>query len=112
MNVNVAILALRLCNLENGVLALRAFRHVAFVASNRFVFALQGILCCCVILHRKRGRLKPIHRVARRALTPVAVTELPLVRILVAIHALSECNRCLEVASGVTSAALHGLMFS
>ncbi len=111
MDVFVTILALSLRNLENCVLALRALWQMAFVAHDRRMFALEWILGCRVILHRERGRLKPIHCVACCALSSIALAKLPFVRLFVAVHALRKRYRRFEITVGMTSTTLDSLVF-
>jgi hypothetical protein len=91
VDVFVAILALRLRDLEYGVFVLQAFRQMTLVAGHRDVATLKWILGCGVILYRERGRPESVNGMTRGTLPAIGPrTELPLMRVLVAIHALCE----------------------
>jgi len=85
---------------EKSVLPLRRVALCAFEAG---MSALQGIRAQGVFLHREGGRLPSFDRMTGGALASVrALGELPVVRIgLVAIHALREDKRLLEVSTGM-----------
>jgi len=75
--------------------------EVAFGTLHLYVLALERILRAGVFFHAERGRLEPIHRVARGAFALVrSRAKLALVRIWsVTIHALRERNLLLEVSA-------------
>lgn len=72
------------------------------------VATLQGIRRRRMFLHGKSRRLPALHRVTGRALSVIRTFhKLAVVWILVAVHALREHQRLLEVAVGVTLSAVH-----
>ena len=75
--------------------------EVALVALHLHVLALERILRAGVLFHTERGRLEPIHRVARGAFTLVrSGAKLTLVRIRgVTIHALRKRHRLFEISA-------------
>lgn len=88
-----------------GDVALRAFQSC--------VLALERILRGPVGLQVELGGLPAIDVVTRFASAPIfSLQELPVVFVFVAIHAAGEWQRLFEVTFGVTSGALHRLMFS
>lgn len=96
VNILVAILALRLRDLENRCFALR---YVALVAGNRYMAAFQRILCTRVILHREGRWLEAIYGVASRALSATRPFEkLSAVIVLMTVHAFCERYRRLEIS--------------
>src|ERR1700756_266360 len=67
---------------------------------------LERIFRCSVFFHAVCGRLPILYLVARRAFALVRTRgELPVMRILVAIHAFAKSNLRLEVATFVAIAA-------
>jgi hypothetical protein len=113
VNVFVTVLALRLRDFEKGIFALRAFRHVAFVTSNRNVLAFEWIFRGGVIFDAEDRRLETIYRVTRSAfVTAGASPELTFVRIFVAVHALRKWHGRFEVSMGVAVAARNGGVFA
>ena len=108
VSVRVAILARRLRNVVHGVLALR---DVALVARNSRMPALQRISRRGVRGHRKRRRLESLDGVARLAFSLVRPrSELPVMRVLMAVRAQSVCDGRLEIpmsmAIGASNAAV------
>ena len=86
--------------LELMVMALRAFQTS--------VATLQRIRRGRMFLNRKFRWLPALHRVTGRALSLVRpLNKLAFVWILVAVHALREYQRLLEVAVGVALSAVH-----
>ncbi len=113
VNVFVTILALCLRDLKERLFTLQTSRHVAFVAGNLHVSPFQRVFCGRVIFDGKCGRLEAIHRVTLGAFTAAGTTEeLPLVRVLMAVHAFRKRYRRLEVPMRVAVAACHGRMFA
>ena len=78
------------------------------------VATLQGICRGRMFLHREFRRLPALHRVTGRALSLISTLgKLALVWIrLVAVHALGEYQRLLEVAVGMTLSAVHTRVLS
>lgn len=103
MHVLVAAGAICELHLVNGVLS---GGDVALRAFNRGMFSFKRIARGLVLFDAEQGRFPTLHFVALRALAfRGAVRELPVVRILVAIGAIREGQRLLELASGVASRA-------
>ena len=89
-----------------GVLTLG---NVALHAFQPHMTALQRVSGRSVIFHGEKGGLPPLHVVAGGALAAVlTLGELPVMSILVAIHALLERDRLLEIAIGVALGATDG----
>ena len=110
VNVCMAILALGLRNLEEGVLALW---QMTLCASYRGVAALERIRSRRMFLHGKSGRLETFHGVARGAFTAVGPRQkLAAVCILVAVDAVRMRHGNLEVSACMAIAALHCAMLS
>ena len=105
MLVRVAIGTAVELNLEQRVLP---FRDVTLRAIHRRVLPLQRIRTGRVLFHRERRRLPSLDGVTGGALaTARTLGELAVVRIgLVAIHALLEYQRLLEIAVGVALGAV------
>ena len=113
VNVLMAVFALGLDDFEYGVFALLSSRDMAFFASDLGVMALERIFRGGVIFYAKGRRLEAVHGVARSAFPSARFCEeLPLVRILVAIHAFCKRYGRLEISVRMTIAALDGRMFS
>ena len=84
------------------------FRNMALRAFQTSVATLQRIRRGRMFLNRKFRWLPALHRVTGRALSLVRpLNKLPFVWILVAVHALREYQRLLEVAVGVALSAVH-----
>lgn len=110
MNVLVAVLALRLDNLEERV---PRFRQMAFVASHLRMEAFQRILCGFVVLDGECRRFKAIHGMADSALGAAGpFEELSPVIVLVTIHAFCEWYLRLEVPVLVAIFASHRLVLA
>jgi hypothetical protein len=113
VNVFVTVLALRLRDFEKGIFALQAFRHVAFVASDRNVLAFERIFRGRMIFDRKDGRLEAIYGMARSAFATVGASpELAFVCILVAVHAFCERHGRFEISMRVAVATGNGGVFA
>ncbi len=82
-------------------------------AFHREMFPFERIGRCRVIFRRESRRLEPLHRVAGRALrTTRPFRELAVVRIgFVAIHAMREGYRLLEISSRMAARAIHSRVF-
>lgn len=88
-----------------GKVALRAFYFC--------VLSLERILRARVFFDAKRGRLPSLHFVAFGTLPFLrAAGELAVVNVLVAIHAVCELQRLLEVPAGVASNAAYFHVFA
>ena len=111
MLIAVAISTVLELHLEQSVLALG---DVALRALQFGVASLQGIGRSGVVLHSKFRWLEAIHGMAGGALDSAGpFRELTVVRIrLMAIHALLEGQRLLEIASGVAQCAFNRGMLS
>src|SRR5882672_22190 len=83
--------------------------HVAFIAIDSCMFALEGVFRRGVFLDAKQGRLPSIHIVALGALALVGPRhKLTLVRVGgMAIDALGKGNLLLKIACFVTIVAAH-----
>jgi hypothetical protein len=111
MRILVTVRAKREFHLVNGVLA---GRKMTLVTGNGNVFALQWVLGCVVFLHSEQGRFPPIQRMAFGAFALFRPGfELAFVRIgCVAIHAIREGKRFLEIAIDVTGGAADCNVFA
>lgn len=89
-------------------------RNVALCALQPGMSALQRICTQGVLFHRKCRWLPAIDGMAGRTLSTISpLAELAMMRIVVvAVHALGEDHRLLEVAVGVTTNAVHGRVFA
>ncbi len=105
MLIGVAVGAALELDLEQRVLP---FRDMALRALEPRVPALQRVRARSVLFHRERRGLPSLHGVAGRALAAVrTLGELPVVRIgLVAIHALRESHRLLEISTRMALRAI------
>lgn len=107
--IAVAIGAAFEFHLEKRVAPLR---NVALGTLEPRVTAFQRIRSDCMLFHREGRWLPPLNIVARLTLATVRpLLELPFVRIgFVAIHALGEGQRLLEIAIRVALGAVHADM--
>ena len=93
------------CRLAGREVALRAF-HLG-------VLAFQRVVRACVFLHSEQRWFPAFDGMALRALSFfLAVCELASVNVLVAVGAIRERERLLEIAVYVTSGAIHRCMLS
>lgn len=103
VHVLVAVGATGELHLVNGVLP---GGNVAFRAFNGGMFSFKRIARSLVLLDPKQRRLPAFDLVALRALAfRGAIRELAVMRVLVAIGAIREGQRLLELTSGVASRA-------
>lgn len=113
VNILVAVLALRLGDLEKSVFALRALWQVALFAGHGDVAAFERIFCRCMVLDGKSRWFPAIHGMAGGTFSTIGTSaELTLVCIFVTIRALCERDGRLEVAVGMAVAAGDSLVFS
>ncbi len=105
--VFVAIGAVRKLNLEKRVFA---FGDMTLGAFDGEMFPFERIGGSAVIFCRKGRRFEAVHGVAPGALGAARpLRELPIMWIgLVAIHALGECDRLLEISTSMAERAIHG----
>lgn len=110
MTVDVTIGAALKLEPEQCVLS---FRDMTLCTVCPCVLPLQRIRARRMLLDRVCRRLPTVHRMARNALSAVRpLSELAIVRIgLVAIHALLECPRLLEISVGVALGTIDTGMF-
>jgi len=88
-------------------------RGMALRALQFRVLAFERVLGGGVRLHVELGRLPTVDVVAGGTLAAVgALHELAVVRVLVAVYALGELERLLEVAFGVAGNAFHSLVLA
>jgi hypothetical protein len=82
---------------------------MAFLTGNYGVFSFERIMRGGVFLHTEFRRLPTVYRMAFRAFAFAGSRlELALVRIRgMAIRALGECHRALEISTGMTTGAIH-----
>ncbi len=111
MFIGVAVGAVLKFHCEDSV---NSARDVAFFTSDFGVPALQRICRCGVIRNGEGRRLPTIHGMTTGAFATIgALRELPLVRIwLVAVGALLEGNRFLEITAAVTLNAADSRVLS
>jgi len=104
MHVLVAVGAFRELNL---VARLFSRRYVALVARHGRMPANQRICRERMLLHAEKRRLPSVHGVTSCAFALVlALGELPVVFILVAVHAPRKCDRLLEICIRMTLNAI------
>lgn len=97
----------------NFVERLFSVRNVALRALKRRMFALQRIRRGLVLFQSEFCRLESIHRMTTSTLgASCASCKLPLVIILMAIHALLKGKRLFEICLAVAGNALHLLVLS
>jgi len=108
------LMAIRAGREFNFVQSVFAGRRVAFIASDGHMFSFERILRRRVLFHSKLRRLPALNGVALRALSLAGPRlELSFVRIGgMAIHALGESQRLLEITRGVAVAATNFQMHS
>ncbi len=111
MSILVTVRAKREFYFVNRVLS---DRQMAFGAFDRDVLAFQGIAGRIVFLHAEQRRLPSIQGMALCALALFRTSfELAFVRIgLVAIHAICEGKRLLEITIDVTGRAANRFVFA
>jgi hypothetical protein len=86
---------------------------MALVARDGHMFAFQRVLCCRMVLYGKRGRRKAFHVVACCTFTAIrAISELPLVGVLVTIHAFCEWDGSFKITMLMAVRAFDFRMFA
>jgi len=113
VNILMAVLTLCFRDFEQRVFVLWPLRQMAFVARHGHVFTFKGILCRCMIFHTKGRGLETVDVMARRTFATVrAAAELPLMGILMAIHAFCEWHGSFKISVLVAVRAIYFRMFA
>ena len=113
MHILMAVLTLCLHDFEQRVFVLWPLWQMALLASHSHVFGFKRILCCGMIFYGERRWFETFDIVASRTFTTVCTAaELPLVRILMAIHAFCKLQRGFKISVLMTVRALHFCMFA
>lgn len=113
VNILMTVLTHCLRDFKKSVFTLRTLWHVTLVASDGQMAAFKRVFCRCMILDGKSRRLPPIYGMACGAFTAIGASpKLPLVRILVTVHAFRKRHGRLEVPMCVAVAACNGRMFA
>lgn len=109
VNVLMTILALSFGDLEKRVFVVQTLGQVTLFASHVRMLAFERVFGCRVIFYGEGGRFPTLNGMALSAFTLAgAAEELTFVRVLMAVHALREWNRRLEIPVRVAIAAGHG----
>lgn len=108
--IRVAVQALGKFHLVECVFSLR---DVTLRAGHGRVLGLQGIGACRVLLHPELCGLEAVYGMAGSTFAAVgSLDELPLMFVLVAVHAALEGERFLEISTGMAPNAVHLLVFA
>jgi hypothetical protein len=111
--VQVTVFTLRLYDLEKRIFAFRSLHNVTLLAGHFRMVPLQRVFCFRMFLDGERRRSESLHRVALRTFSAAgAAEELPLMRVLVAVHTFCKRNRRFEVPVRVAIAARNRSVFA
>lgn len=113
VDVHVTVFTLRLLDFEKRILALRSLHNVTLFAGHFRMVPFQRVFCFRVFLDGERRRSESLHRVALRTFPAARAAEkLPLMRVLVAVHAFCKRHRRFEVPMRVAIAARNRSVFA